>query len=398
MAMGKTFAIFKELQTSSMVFPAASGPLVSGQIEENNFNAIRLIAALSVLCSHSYGLTASGPDPISTLLPYDTGGGLAVSVFFIVSGYLVTKSAEKRSIVEYITARALRILPALAVVSVFDVILGVFLTALPLAAYVTNEATISHLLNFRLFPTTTGLPGVFTELHDPGVNGSLWTLPVETTFYLLLPFLVVLGLLNRWVCLLALAAFTALYMWLTTTAGLSWGNQGGDILPTVPLLWSTRLGAFFFAGACLYLWQDRVRMDGGAAVVATIVLFAAARSPLGFWALIGTLPYIIVWLALRAPLLAPRLLSRLGDISYGTYLFAFPVQQTIIHLSGMKIEPISLTLFTVLIVIPLAWMSFHFIERPALRLKRTVSQRRGLVGQHARDDTAVSRVNRDVSV
>ena len=144
--------------------------------QHNNFDVIRVLAAATVIISHSFPLLGKPYEPFARYLGnYDTGGGLAVAVFFVISGFLICRSCLERPIQAYLVARCLRIVPALAVL----VLLGMFLvgpvfTTLPLDEYFAAAGTYEHLLNISIFFQHTGLPGVF---WGGPVNGTIWTLP-----------------------------------------------------------------------------------------------------------------------------------------------------------------------------------------------------------------------------
>ena len=157
----------------------------------NNLNLVRITAALAVLVTHSFALTL-GPkaEPLRQHLG-TTLGTIAVDVFFVASGFLVTISLAKRqSILEFVMARALRILPALFAMLLLSVaVLGPAFTALPLADYFADRRVATYLVKGATLVTGIEfeLPGVFLRNPYPAVvNGSLWTLPWEVAMYGLL--------------------------------------------------------------------------------------------------------------------------------------------------------------------------------------------------------------------
>ena len=151
----------------------------------NNFNLTRMLAAGAVIVSHAYALpTGSWQEPFSE---YGfTLGGLAVSAFFTLSGFLISASFERRpGLVEFGLARALRIMPALAVVTVLTaLVLGPLVTSLPAGDYLRDRRTwlyVPQALSLRWL--VFSLPGVFDTLRFHVVNGPLWTLYYEVTCY-----------------------------------------------------------------------------------------------------------------------------------------------------------------------------------------------------------------------
>ena len=169
---------------------------------ENNFNLLRMIAATLVLYFHSFPLS-SGPsvqEPIGSFLKYGVGG-IGVTIFFVMSGFLVTKSFdERRNIFLFIEARFLRIVPALAGVALFCVlIVGPCYTSLPLADFFWNSHTFRFLYtHMTVHRIEIELPGVFTRNIFPNaVNGSLWTLAYEISMYKWVAFLGLISVIRR---------------------------------------------------------------------------------------------------------------------------------------------------------------------------------------------------------
>lgn len=156
----------------------------------DNFAAIRLLAALVVVFGHSFPLTGSeGPGYLGS--PAST---LAVKIFFVISGYMISESwLRDPHIGRYLRRRALRIFPALFVLCLFSVlVVGPALTSADLATYLSHHGTWNYLTNIALYPNYS-LPGVFEgNIYPSAVNGSLWTLPIEFSMYLLLPVLLLL--------------------------------------------------------------------------------------------------------------------------------------------------------------------------------------------------------------
>jgi len=340
----------------------------------NNFDTLRIIAALAVVLAHSIPLTY-GPTTLDILWPAShhqaTFGYVAIQVFFIISGYLITgsylnsarpdsdfaaaaasssgrlNSARPDSDVaarRFIRARFLRLVPALIVtLFVLAFILGPVLTTLPLSSYFHSS------LPYRAaFGLSDHLPGVFT--HNPfssGIDGSLWTLRWEALCYLAVLLLGLTGTLNRLVV-------TPLYI-LILAARLHYGQHAG-----------LDLGALFFAGAVLYLWRPPLSLTFGfvALILWLISLFCSGYPLISDTA--GA--YLCICLGLAPGLKLPNL-AKYGDLSYGVYIFAWPIQQTITLVMGAHANWIVNNLITVPLVLALAYASWHFIESPALALK-----------------------------
>jgi len=332
---------------------------------ENNLDAIRVVAAVAVIVGHAFVLTNSGFQPRLLGIDLQT---LGVDVFFIISGYLITRSwARRPHFASYLSARALRIFPALILVTLLSVgILGPALTSGGLGAYVRDPRTWEFLKNILLQPTWF-LPGVFDSNPYQGVvNGSLWSLPVEFACYLIVPILMLLP--GRWkipavvlfglvsaICVFALSAPVFLYGFVLQQAVEPW--------------------VFFAGGMLCALVLDRTSFRVAPALVIVAALFAIGllvpqASRIAAWI---TLPYALLSLGLASTPIVRRV-SRYGDFSYGLYIYAFPVQQTFVAIFGVVLLPVNIVA-VITISAAFAAASWYLVESPALRLKVRLERR-----------------------
>lgn len=340
---------------------------------ENNFDVLRLLGATLVLASHSFVVTGAA-EPRIGHWPLGTFG---VEVFFAISGFLIAASWLRRpNLRGFVVRRGLRILPALAVTVVLcALVVGPLVTDVSLSAYFTSSATLGYVVDNLVSIATGGfghqialeLPGVFTSHPDHAVNVSLWTLPIEVRAYGVIAALGLIGLLRKAVAPVAIAFFA-----------LSIAPIGVTDLPLVgaPLDFlrgadglAAHLTALFFVSAAFYRYRDRVplRWDFAlATLVALIVsLGTAAERPL----LLLAVPYLVLCAAYLSSG-GLRRLARPGDVSYGIYLFAFPVQQIIYELwGGSGPSPLTLALIAFPVAYLLALASWHGVEQRALALK-----------------------------
>ena len=327
----------------------------------NNLTAIRITLAWLVLYGHSFAIAKlpGVADPLRVLFQGSVWiGELAVNGFFALSGFLVTGSLIKRGSIDYLISRVLRIYPALLVcVFVSVLLMGPLVSKLAVPDYFAEERTWMYLCNaFGVFPMKWDLPGVFTENVRPAVNGSLWTLTVEVRCYLLLFIIGLSGLLHYGaVANLALVAIFvfALYHF--------------QDLPLIGIRekWS-RPGGYFLLGVFLWLNRDMLPIDGRIATGTAIIMFSSFGQPWFDWVFAPCFVYILIFLAY-----GPRYLNvdeRVGDISYGIYIYAWPVQQLII-LMIPGIHPYIHFVLASAATIPIALASWRYIERPSLRLK-----------------------------
>lgn len=327
----------------------------------NNFDALRLLAALSVIFSHSF-LIAEGTqrhEPLIILTGNQCILGLCgVFVFFAISGFLVTQSFEETgSAPRYLAKRALRIFPGLGgalLLSAF--VLAPLVTTLPLGDYLKRPEPYRYILDNLLLSTRIHeLPHVMFVDNPVGleINGSLWTLRLEFEMYLLVMGLGLLRLLKLPVCL----ALVALGMACIRFPGVL-GGLGG---------WGWLL-AFFAIGMALYRLRGTWVFSGKLALLALAGLVASVplRQFILFFPLFGC--YLALWLALN-PRLPVIPAARFGDLSYGLYIYGWPAEQAAVWLLGGHAPWWQVFLLGLPIAGVLALFSWHIIEKPALRLK-----------------------------
>lgn len=271
------------------------------------FDILRLIGALLVIAGHSYALIGREAETPSVF-----GHGLhtiGVEIFFVISGFLITRSwLSDPHLIRYTVKRIRRIMPALlAVVFLTALVFGPFVSLMAPSDYYQSPQTWTYLWRNSILLTYHFLPGVFSGAP---VNGSLWTLPVEAFCYLLTPIILVVFRNRALAATVYLAAASALFYAPFTAEILGFGLAGASsVMP------------YFWIGAAAYLFGCRLPQ----------------------------------WPNFKLPI----------DLSYGTYLFAFPVQQTIIT-THLAINPWIITGISTTIVLPLAWLSWTFVEKPML--------------------------------
>jgi peptidoglycan/LPS O-acetylase OafA/YrhL len=349
----------------------ASGARLEHRLRDrrNNFDVLRLLAASFVLFSHSYALTAH-PEPFADVSGW-TFGEIGVVMFFAMSGFLIAKSwGEQPHLWPFAVKRGLRLLPALVVAAFFTTfVVGAIFTVLPLSSYLTHPTTWIYFVRCSFLITFFGkLPGVFlTNPYPEAVNGSLWTLPVEACCYALAAVLGMLGLLRRSYVLLAFAVVLVLFV--TPLSSISLAPAGGTTSGNLPLV--IMLGATFVLGNLAYSLRARLHLSWsiGAALMALWILTWD-----GGWARatgIVAIAFAVLVLAFRTPAWLRRLTAP-GDLSYGIYVYAFPVQQSVAAIWG-AIDPLLMMAIAFPVTYGLAFVSWRLIERPALGLKRLVA-------------------------
>jgi len=332
---------------------------------DNNFNLIRFLAASAVLLDHSFALVAHD-QTASALIDVERLeiGRLAVDVFFILSGFLVTRSVMTQpTLIDYAVARFLRLFPALLVACIgIAFVLGPIVTSASLGDYFTDPRPWLFVpLTTSLITHSMTLPGVFEHVPESGViDPPLWTLRYETMCYVLLALFALVGALaTRFRATLTLAVILGAYAFITFAT--SWRGDSSAIDS------AARFVLDFFLGGAFYVFADKIRVD----LRVALVLGLAAAATFGTAAYEAVfrvaLTYGLLWFAL-VPAGAIRRFNLIGDYSYGIYILCFPIQQTFVMLNP-QITPGWLFMCSFPAVLALAILSWHFIEHPALRRK-----------------------------
>jgi len=357
--------------------------------QKNNFNSIRLCMALGVIYNHSFVLFQEngGRDVTTYLFGFFDAGSLSVSVFFLVSGMLLTQSFFKtQSRLKFILKRLLRIFPGLLICLLFTVfIIGTLNTTLSLKQYLFDRGTYRYLYNIFLNNETFffNLPGCFTTNKLPEVvNGSLWTLPFELICYIFL-YLILSGLgffnstkysiFNKIFILLLLLFFGSYLLngtyLLTRFKGLVTGYRVNLSVGNNSLM----LFVFFAIGMIFYWLKEKIRLNIfywiGLCGLLAVLHFLHMPFIQRIVEVIVIAYGVIVWAGSRT-------LHRFNfktDPSYGIYLYAWPVQQTFAHY--FHLDAYVSLLFTVPVVVLLGWLSYLIIEKPAMNSANPIYNR-----------------------
>lgn len=343
-------------------------PKILGEIlrpEDNNFGLLRLAAAASVVLTHAAWLSTGDnlSQPLSNFGRYNLGQH-AVHLFFVLSGLMVAGSLDRSvSLVEFALARALRILPGLLVcASLTAFLLGPVVSSFSLASYFSDARTYLYPLQVStIAKITASLPGVFETTPVQGVvNEPLWTLKYEVLCYAGLAFLSGLGALRspRAFLGIALVAFSIL-------VPLTWERVDPASLTVAHHF--ARLGLCFLIGVAFYRYRSILRLRWLAAAWGIGAWWVGRDTGLEAVLTFVLTGYVGLMLA-TVPMGAARTFTNRNDLSYGLYIYGWPVTQTLVW--GIpELGPVSAALASLGLAGMLAWLSWSWVEQPSLRAK-----------------------------
>lgn len=386
-------------------------------MNRNNFDIIRLALASGVMLVHIADLSQR---PEFGLLRHAIDSALCVYGFFAISGYLVTSSLERSpELTGFMLRRLRRLLPGYLAVLIGCVVAGSLITSHSAIDYWLSGQTWRYLLANLVFLNLLGpsLPGVFENCPgSTAVNGSLWSLRIELFCYCVLPAIAWLSRSNslRWLRTQSNPIIAAMILWGTCLVIGRWleaealarsvpsiaavapaaeavsseqeSPGAGDAAGLSPrltlepqrllasgLFHQLRIGivlpvVYFFLGSLL--WSQRVRLDQ----LSWPILAGCLLVVCWFWSTRGThsaamlmslpLTILFLWSGVGGPYLGNWLADR--DLSYGIYLWHFPVIQTLVGWGWFDSSPSAALAGTVLLSVGFAWFSWHWIERPWL--------------------------------
>lgn len=334
----------------------------AAQGRDNNVRLLRHLAALAVILFHCYALNSQwAADPLARLTsrPVDLGS-LGVQIFFALSGFLVTQSwCQHPSTRAFVQARVLRIYPALIAATLFTIALAAVTSDLALFAYLTDARTFEYLWGTGLgLRSGLPLPDVFQSNPYPGAaNGSLWTLPIELKLYVGILLVGLLGVFGRRPAALILASLVALLLIYVP----------GPVSLLVNAVVIRSLCIIFICGSLAYVCRQWIPLS---LPLAAAMLVCYLALPVGFFRAVATLPMIayITLVAAFHPRLRVERFVRGPDLSYGLYVYAFPVQQLALW-RWPAIGIYGLFLVATPATFAVAMLSWHGLEHPALRWK-----------------------------
>jgi peptidoglycan/LPS O-acetylase OafA/YrhL len=376
------FFYFVEMKTPLRPSRTHQTLLLPRELNKNNFDLLRFLLAACVIYSHCFVLFYQKMEDVETLRLLTRNqvdfGGIAVSFFFVISGFLIVRSyAFSTSLRAYFTKRVLRIVPGFAVAFLISVFvlgaLGTATAAHPFGNWSTYLSGMSiRRIIWQLF-TLEAPRGARTFTSNPlpnMVNESLWTIQYEFLCYLLVPLVGLAGLVKRrW---FVLACFLVAYVLfaikrMKLVDMYAYDNEWNLLLPYPSEL--PRFFAFFFAGASFYLYRHHIVRSRAitALCVALLGLTAWWGSGLNLaLPLAGT--YLLFYIAYH-PRIRYHNFAKKGDYSYGLYLYGWPVQQLVLYFFATHLNAHSLFLLSFPVTLAAAYFSWHAVEKRFLKMK-----------------------------
>ncbi len=342
-------------------------PLQASNDSQNNFTALRILFATFIIITHAYSLSGLKE---SDLLFKCTGGQftysyLGLAGFFSISGFLVTKSLfTTKNLIRYYWKRCIRIFPALVVCLTATVLVGSLIGERDSISYFSDYTTWTYIpYNLVLFKRQAGIGNILID--NPirtTINGSLWTLSMEFTLYILISFLFFSKntVLSKYLSFLALCSFLVVDIYFRNeTIHIHAFNMN--------FYWLFHLGTYFMGGA--FLANIAFQKTWGRRPIILFLLFTLLLAIYlnQYENFKFLLPPIVIYIGLQSTPILSSISKAIGDISYGVYLYAFPIQQIIFLYFAPDLR--TLQIGSIIIAYLFGWLSWYIIERPCLSLK-----------------------------
>lgn len=321
---------------------------------------MRLVAAFCVVVSHSFGILDKGMQQPHLVIKgmLITPSDLGLYTFFTISGYLVTQSIfTSYSYSHYLWKRCIRIIPALFVANLFCLVTGAFIGSLPANQYFTNHLTWTYLFkNTTLIQNQFLLPGAFTSLHDKSVNASIWTIVLEVRFYIALMLACILSLLKN--------KFLFIFFIVFQVAAIAFDVKKPQI-PFLDLNVYFTFGTYFFLGVLYKCYEDFVPFSKWFILPLLIVALLTSGTLFQKLTFAVFFSYTILFIGNSRAVIQ----IKGWDISYGFYLYAFPIQQLLLLAFGYSINVWLHIVLSVILASAMGILSWIYIEKPALSTK-----------------------------
>jgi peptidoglycan/LPS O-acetylase OafA/YrhL len=335
----------------------------------NNFDIIRLLAAFQVALKHSMYHLDFFPDPIKKIIDIFPG----VPIFFFISGFLVYKSFEKsrqnnHHLYNFFMNRCIRLYPGLLLCFLFSCFI-LFLSG-------NAQIIYQNIFEFVIWCLTAI---TFLQFYNPpflrdfgvgAINGSLWSISVEIQFYLLMPLIFLILNKKFIITILVLITFFVIniyYSSVTHTELLMFKLFSASFLPWVCyFIFGATVSKYFNIFSLLlriplslmtiiYLFIWQISISNG-------LEWDGSIYPLGYFCMC----ILLLKISYYNPQYFEKLLRK-NDISYGIYIYHMPIINYFVY---MELTGLPMVIATLIITIMVAYLSWTFVEKPALKLKK----------------------------
>ncbi|PLX03001.1 MAG: acyltransferase [Marinilabiliales bacterium] len=341
-------------------------------MHRNNFDFLRLIFAIFVVLTHSFVLSGLGENDWLSLSTSGRFGlsYIGVASFFVISGYLIFQSAQRsKNLIDYFRKRILRIFPALIIVLIFTLILALVLYD-GSGCILTNRSFKTYLPNnLSLFNIQMQIDGVFqNNPYKPTINGCLWTLRYEFLFYILSAVFI---FFRRNSFIKVSLIFLFVLLWFGRTFFIQelsvygfYSIKGYDLL---------FLGTFYTSGALLAAFEINQKIKPLHIIIFSIFfILTIFVKPLYYFHFVS-FPLFVISFGAWSTTYVNNIGKSIGDLSYGIYIYGFPVQQTLLYYFNLNY--LELFIYSLIITACFAYLSWHIIEKQALKLKKLYKPR-----------------------
>lgn len=336
---------------------------------ENNFHFLRLLLAILVILAHSPILVDGDRhrEPLTWAFGTDINiGDVAVDGFFLISGYLIAMSwLADPSLVRFLLKRLLRIMPGFTVAVLVSVVVVGPLGDPDWWSHFRPRVFVSKLAILSL----SGLPESFPGSHYPAVNDPTWTIRFEVACYVLVAGLGVLGLLRRRWTLLVITGGCLIYSIIASPQ---------PIRRFIPL---------YLAGTCFYLFRDVIRYTARGSALAVVAFVVCQNNSAVAHAMMPILGGYLLFAAAFAPSPLLRSFGTRPDISFGVYLYAWPIAKLLIWRSP-DLPLWTLNISTILLAVAAGLASWYAVEFPALRLRKFFTPRTRFAGNSGKSKSS----------
>jgi peptidoglycan/LPS O-acetylase OafA/YrhL len=370
-------SFFKSKNTDSNESDDRSFQLLipSDSTRSNNLDFLRLVLAISVVYCHCYILfygSEEGVEPLWVASGKQLSiGTAALNFFFLISGFLIIQSwNNSNGFIDFLKKRILRVYPGYIVASLLCVLLlapiGTRDWFMPYGYWKLyyEHINIPKVL-FRMFELNKpAVPWTLKNAPYPGdINGPLWTIRYEFYCYLFIPLAAIAGFFRKKYFVLILFGISIVSHLLQQYENLSLFNWQEYMLIGKPDFFP-RFLTYFLAGICFYNYRNIIPRSR---ILLVISLLMIPASTIIFKGLIFTLSffgsYVLFYIAFSKAIPLENFAAR-GDFSYGVYIYAWPVQQLLILFLRKHLNIGLLFTLTMMITLVMAYLSWHFIEKP----------------------------------